>query len=97
MDIVEKLREHGHDPLGANWLLDAADEIEQLRFSWAACAQQLRDACTDLEDVEQERDMLRAVAEAAASIDEVCADVGCRAVGLDAAGGQSHTSDGLEG
>jgi len=33
MDIVEKLREHGHDPLGANWLLDAADEIERLRFT----------------------------------------------------------------
>ena len=33
MDIVEKLREHGHDPLGANWLLDAADEIERLRRS----------------------------------------------------------------
>lgn len=35
-------------------------EVSALEFSWAGCSQQLKDACADLEEVEQERDQLRA-------------------------------------
>ena len=41
-------------------IADLTKQREELEFSWAGCSQQLKDACADLDAVEQERDELRA-------------------------------------
>lgn len=40
-------------------IADLTKQREELEFSWAGCSQQLKDACADLDAVEQERNQLR--------------------------------------
>ena len=73
-DLITRLRENAdldaaeHVPEevvamqyeAADTIEQQAERIKELEFSWAGCSQQLKDACSDLDAVEQHRDELAA-------------------------------------
>jgi len=62
-DIVERLRSVEFADVGPKYLMwEAADEIERLRFSWAALGHEIEIADNEIERLKAENEQLRATA-----------------------------------